>query len=123
MAETTWLEDVTIKPQYDQLKENIEVDVAIVGAGIAGSTAAYSFSKSGVINLMQTLGEEHKEDNITFNAIIPSVIDSPANRESMQNHDFSAWVTPLEIAETCLFLLGDGAKSYRGNVIKMYGKV
>lgn len=84
---------------------------------------AYSFSKAGVVNLMQTLAEEHKADNITFNAIIPSVIYTPANRESMQNQDFTTWVTPQEIAETCLFLLGDGAKSFRGNVIKMYGGV
>ncbi len=101
--------------------------VISIGAKSAIETTAgkfaYSFSKSGVVNLMQTLAEEHKADNITFNAIIPSVIDTPANRESMQNQDFSTWVTPLEIAETCLFLLGDGAKSYRGNVIKMYGGV
>jgi NAD(P)-dependent dehydrogenase (short-subunit alcohol dehydrogenase family) len=84
---------------------------------------AYSFSKAGVVNLMQTLAEEHKTDDITFNSIIPSVIDTPANRESMQNQDFNTWVTPKEIAETCLFLLGDGAKSYRGNVVKMYGGV
>lgn len=84
---------------------------------------AYSFSKSGVVNLMQTLAEEHKEQDITFNAIIPSVIDTPANRESMQNQDFSKWVNPADIAETCLFLMGDEAKSFRGNVIKMYGKV
>ena len=84
---------------------------------------AYSFSKAGVVNLMQTLAEEHKEENLTFNTIIPSIIDTPANRESMQNKDFSNWVTPAEIAETCLFLLGEEAKSFRGNVIKMYGKV
>jgi NAD(P)-dependent dehydrogenase (short-subunit alcohol dehydrogenase family) len=84
---------------------------------------AYSFSKAGVVNLMQTLAEEHKAQDITFNTIIPSIIDTPANRESMQNQDFSTWVNPADIAETCLFLLGDGAKSFRGNVIKMYGKV
>jgi len=84
---------------------------------------AYSFSKAGVVNLMQTLAEEHKELNITFNSIIPSIIDTPANRESMQNQDFSTWVNPTDIADTCLFLLGDGAKSFRGNVIKMYGRV
>ena len=101
--------------------------VVSVGAKPAVETTAgkfaYSFSKGGVVNLMQTLAEEHKADNITFNTIIPSVIDTPANRESMQNQDFSKWVTPMEIAETCLFLMGEGAKSYRGNVIKMYGRV
>ena len=101
--------------------------VVSIGAKPAVETTAgkfaYSFSKAGVINLMQTLAEEHKADNITFNSIIPSVIDTPANRESMQNQDFSTWVTPQEIAETCLFLVGDGARSFRGNVVKMYGGV
>ena len=101
--------------------------VVSIGAKPAIETTAgkfaYSFSKAGVVNLMQTLAEEHKTDNITFNSIIPSVIDTPANRESMQNQDYSTWVTPDEIAETCLFLLGNGAKSFRGNVVKMYGKV
>ena len=101
--------------------------VVSIGAKPAVETTAgkfaYSFSKGGVINLMQTLAEEHKADNITFNTIIPSVIDTPVNRESMQNQDFSTWVTPQEIAETCLFLMGDGAKSFRGNVVKMYGRI
>ncbi len=101
--------------------------VVSIGAKPAVETTAgkfaYSFSKAGVINLMQTLAEEHKADNITFNSIIPSVIDTPANRESMQNQDFSTWVSPQEIAETCLFLVGDGARSFRGNVVKMYGGV
>lgn len=84
---------------------------------------AYSFTKAGVINLMQTIAEECKELNITANAIIPSIIDTPANRESMQNQDFSKWVTPDDIADTILYLLSDSAKSQRGNVIKMYGRV
>src|SRR4030095_2424615 len=84
---------------------------------------AYSFSKQGVVNLMQTLAEEFKEEDITFNVIIPSIIDTQANRESMQNADFSKWVSPQDIAETCLFLMGEGAKSFRGNIIRMYGGV
>lgn len=84
---------------------------------------AYSMSKAAVVNLMQTLAEEHKELDLTFNAIIPSIIDTPANRESMQNQDFAKWVTPGEIAETCLFLVSNEAKGYRGNVIKMYGRL
>ena len=84
---------------------------------------AYSFSKTGVINLMQTIAEECKDFNITASAIIPSIIDTLANRESMQNQDFTKWVTPEEIAVTILYLLSDSAKGLRGNVIKMYGKV
>jgi NAD(P)-dependent dehydrogenase (short-subunit alcohol dehydrogenase family) len=84
---------------------------------------AYSFSKAGVVDLMQTLALEHKEQDITFNTIIPSIIDTPANRESMQNQDFSKWVTPVEIAEKCLYLLGEEGKTVSGEVIKMYGGV
>ncbi len=84
---------------------------------------AYSFTKAGVINLMQTIADECKDNNITASTIIPSIMDTPANRESMQNQDFTKWVTPEEIAETILYLLSDSAKSQRGNVIKMFGKV
>jgi len=101
--------------------------VVSIGAKPAVETTAgkfaYSFSKMGVVNLMQTLAEEHKSDNITFNTIIPSVIDTPANRESMQNQDFSKWITPQEIAEKCLFLCSDEGKSINGEVVKMYGGV
>lgn len=99
--------------------------VVSIGAKPAIETTAgkfaYSFSKAGVVNLMQTLAEELKDSDITFNAIIPSVIDTPANRESMQNQDFSNWVTPEEIAEKCLFLIDEGSKSFNHNVIKMFG--
>jgi NAD(P)-dependent dehydrogenase (short-subunit alcohol dehydrogenase family) len=84
---------------------------------------AYSISKAAVVNLMQTLALEHKEQDMTFNAIIPSIIDTPANRESMQNQDFSKWVTPLEIADKCLFLFSDEGKSTNGEAIKMYGRL
>ena len=101
--------------------------VVSIGAKPALETTAgkfaYSLSKGGVVNLMQTLAEEFKEQDIAFNAIIPSIIDTPANRESMQNADFTKWVSPADIAETCLFLIGEGAKSFRGNVVKMYGGV
>lgn len=83
---------------------------------------AYSLSKAAVVNLMQTLALEHKEQDMTFNAIIPSIIDTPANRESMQNQDFSKWVTPQEIADKCLFLFSDEGKSTNGEAIKMYGR-
>jgi NAD(P)-dependent dehydrogenase (short-subunit alcohol dehydrogenase family) len=84
---------------------------------------AYSFSKAGVVNLMQTLAFELKEYDITFNTIIPSIIDTPANRESMPKQDFSKWVKPEEIAEKCLYIFADGAGSNKDNLIKMYGGV
>jgi NAD(P)-dependent dehydrogenase (short-subunit alcohol dehydrogenase family) len=82
---------------------------------------AYSISKANVINLIQTIALENKENNITANVIIPDIIDTSANRESMPSSDFNKWVKPEEIAETILYLLSDIAKSFRGNIIKMYG--
>jgi NAD(P)-dependent dehydrogenase (short-subunit alcohol dehydrogenase family) len=109
------------------MKANNFGRVISIGAKPAIETTAgkfaYSLSKGAVVNLMQTLAEEFKEQDITFNAIIPSIIDTPANRESMKNADFTKWVSPVDIAETCLSLVGDSAKSFRGNVIKMYGGV
>lgn len=90
---------------------------------ISAGRLAYSVSKSAVINLIQTISEETKENNITANVIVPSIIDTAPNRESMPKSDFNKWVKPEDIAETILFLLSDKASSYRGSVIKMYGGV
>lgn len=84
---------------------------------------AYAISKINVINLIQTIAIENKDNNVTANAIIPGVIDTKANEQSMPDADFGKWVKPEEIAETILYLLSDNAKSFRGNIIKMYGKI
>ena len=90
---------------------------------ISAGRLAYSVSKSAVLNLIQTISEETKEKNITANVIVPSIIDTAPNRESMPKADFGKWVKPEDIAETVLFLVSDKASSYRGSVIKMYGGV
>lgn len=86
----------------------------------AAGKFAYSLSKYAVINLMKTLTEEYKDMNITFNTIIPSIIDTPLNRENMQNQDFTKWINPNEIAEICLLLIRDELKSFKGNLINLY---
>jgi NAD(P)-dependent dehydrogenase (short-subunit alcohol dehydrogenase family) len=96
---------------------------AMPAVEITAGKFAYSVSKSNVVNLIQTVAEETKENDITANAIIPSTIDTPANRESMKNADFGKWVKPEDIAKTILFMLSDSARSFRGNIIKMYGGV
>lgn len=101
--------------------------IAAIGAmpalEVSPGKLAYAISKTAVINLIQTIAEETKEYNITANAIIPSIIDTPANRESMPKGSFDKWVKPEDIADTILFLFSDAASSFRGNIIKMYGKV
>jgi NAD(P)-dependent dehydrogenase (short-subunit alcohol dehydrogenase family) len=90
---------------------------------ISAGRLAYSVSKSAVVNLIQTIAEETKENNISANVIVPSIIDTAPNRESMPKADFTKWVKPEDIAETILFLLSEKAISCRGSVIKMYGGV
>src|SRR3990170_834822 len=81
---------------------------------------AYSFSKSGVVNLMNTLALEYEDKDFTFNTIIPNIIDTPANRQSMPNADFNTWITPEATAEKCLELVGDEGKKDNGKVVRMY---
>lgn len=78
---------------------------------------AYSFSKAGVVNLMQTLSLEFKEQDITFNTLVPNIIDTPSNRKSMPNADFSKWASPEMIAEKCLEMVSG---KVNGEVVKLY---
>jgi NAD(P)-dependent dehydrogenase (short-subunit alcohol dehydrogenase family) len=69
---------------------------------------------------MQTLAAELMDSDFTFNTIIPNIIDTPANRESMPKADFSKWIKPEVIAKKCLECCSDEKKSLNGEVIKMY---
>ena len=84
--------------------------------------SAYGASKAGVLNLTQSMAEELKEHNINVNAIIPGTIDTPANRTSMPDADFSRWVTPEDIARVIAFLCSDDARAVSGAAIPVYGK-
>jgi NAD(P)-dependent dehydrogenase (short-subunit alcohol dehydrogenase family) len=65
---------------------------------------------------------EYKDDGIRCNTILPSVIDTPANRAAMPNADHDRWVAPAEIAGVIAFLLGDGSSPTSGAVIPVYGR-
>jgi NAD(P)-dependent dehydrogenase (short-subunit alcohol dehydrogenase family) len=84
--------------------------------------AAYAVSKAGVIALTQTQAEELKEYFITVNAIVPSIVDTPANRQAMPTADFSRWPRGEEIASVILFLASEEAKLISGAVIPVYGQ-
>lgn len=110
----------------DMIKNNYGRIISIAakpGIETTPGKFAYSVSKAGIVNLMQTIAEECKENNIRTAAIVPSIIDTPANRQSMPKADPSHWVSPEEIAETIMYLCSDSAKSLRGSVVKMYGGV
>lgn len=85
-------------------------------------SAAYNVSKVGVMWLMETISNEVKQHNITANSVLPSTIDTPANRNAMPDSDYSKWVRPDEIAELICFLLSDSASGTSGAKIPVYGK-
>ncbi len=78
--------------------------------------------KSRLINFTEALAEEGREQNITANVVIPSIIDTSDNRKAMLDAKFDSWVKPEMIAETILFLCSDAANEISGAVIPVYGK-
>ena len=99
------------------------VNVGAMGALQAGSgMCAYAASKAGVHRLTEALAAEWK-GKITVNAVLPSIIDTPANRASMPNADFEKWVTPEELAEVILFLASDAASAVTGALLPVSGRV
>jgi NAD(P)-dependent dehydrogenase (short-subunit alcohol dehydrogenase family) len=85
--------------------------------------AAYSVSKAGLVALVKNVAAEGRELGITANVVLPSTIDTPANRKGMPNSDFSRWVTPESIAGTLLWLASKAAGDVSGAVIPIYGRV
>jgi 3-oxoacyl-[acyl-carrier protein] reductase len=99
------------------------VNVGAMGALQAGpGMGAYAASKAGVHRLTEALAAEWK-GMITVNAVLPSIIDTTANRASMPKADFGKWVTPLELAEVILFLASDAASAVTGVLLPVSGRV
>jgi NAD(P)-dependent dehydrogenase (short-subunit alcohol dehydrogenase family) len=99
------------------------VNIGAMGALQAGAgMGPYAASKAGVHRLTEALAAEHK-GKITVNAVLPSTIDTPANRADMPKADFSKWVRPQELAEVILFLVSDAASAVTGALIPVAGRV
>lgn len=87
----------------------------------AARLSAYGVSKAALIALVRTCALELKGTRITANAVLPSVIDTPANRAADPAADFSQWVAPHSIASLILWLASDAASEVNGAVIPIYG--
>ena len=99
------------------------VNIGAIGALQAGAgMGAYAASKAGVHRLTEALAAEWK-GKITVNAVLPSIIDTSANRASMPKADFAKWVTPQELAEVILFLISDAASAVTGALLPVSGRV
>jgi len=99
------------------------INVGAMGALQAGAgMGAYAASKAGVHRLTEALAAEWK-GKITVNAVLPSTIDTAANRASMPNADFAKWVRPKELADVILFLASDAASAVTGALLPVNGRV
>lgn len=100
------------------------VNIGANAAAKAGEgMGAYAASKAGVARLTEALAEELKPRRIRVNAVLPSIIDTPQNREAMPDADFESWVTPDELAQMIGFLLSPAASGVTGALIPVVGRV
>jgi NAD(P)-dependent dehydrogenase (short-subunit alcohol dehydrogenase family) len=83
---------------------------------------AYSVSKLGVVRLVETAAAEGREDGVRVNCILPSIIDTPANRAALPNAAHHRWPKPAELAAVLSFLVSDDAALISGAAIPVYGR-
>ena len=117
---------LTIKHVLPYMKPQNYGRIVSVAArsGLKGDAmvAPYAVSKGGVILLTQSVSEEVKEYDITVNCVMPSIVDTLANRTSMSDGAFDAWVAPRDLAEVMVFLASDRGKAITGAAIPVYNK-
>jgi NAD(P)-dependent dehydrogenase (short-subunit alcohol dehydrogenase family) len=103
------------KHMVDQgIKGSIVFVIAQAGRKGGKHKAAYTASKAAAARIMESMAEELKEHGINVNGVSPSTIDTPPNRESMPNADFSRWVTPEQLADSIMFLCSPEASAIHG---------
>jgi NAD(P)-dependent dehydrogenase (short-subunit alcohol dehydrogenase family) len=86
------------------------------------NAAAYSASKAGVVALTHVVAEELRGIDATANCVLPSIIDTPINRASMPQADYTKWVEPESLAEVICFLGSSAAQDLRGVSVPVYGR-
>lgn len=84
--------------------------------------SAYVASKSAVLRLTESLSAEVRDHGVNVNAVLPSIIDTPANRAAMPDADWSRWVTPDDLASVICFLGSDAARALHGALVPVTGR-
>ncbi|WP_370263659.1 SDR family NAD(P)-dependent oxidoreductase [Limnobacter sp.] len=110
--------------QFQDQQSGAIVNVGAAAAIKAGAgMGAYAASKSAVLRLTEALAAENKQFGVRVNAVLPSILDTPANRASMPDADPADWVAPASLAGVIEFLLSDLARDIHGAGIPVVGRV
>lgn len=88
----------------------------------SAGVAAYSASKAALVSFMRTIALENRDTGLAANVVLPSTIDTPANRQAMPKADFSQWVDPRDIAALICHLASDRGAAINGAAIPIYGR-
>ncbi|MXV64304.1 SDR family oxidoreductase [Natronorubrum sp. JWXQ-INN-674] len=131
LAEFELLMDINLKTAFLASKHALshlrETEGAIVSVSARSSLEGgegdgpYRITKAGIRLLTETLAEENR-GTVRANCVMPSVIDTPMNRELMPDSDHDSWVDPAEIADVMTFLCSDGAAVTSGAAVPVYGE-
>lgn len=111
-----------LKPMMEAKRGRIVAVGARAAVEAAPNFAAYAISKAALVALVKNVAAETKDSGITANAVLPSTIDTPANRKAMPKADFSKWVSPDSIAKLLVWLVSEDAADVSGAVIPIYGR-
>ena len=126
--------DLNVRPIYllvgrvvkHMVDQNVKGKVVIVLARAAlkgaAKSSAYNASKAAAKSIMESMALEVRDNGININGIMPSIIDTPRNRDDMPNADPSKWVTVDQIADTIYFLASDASSSLFGTSLEVYGR-
>lgn len=111
-----------LKPMIAAHRGRIVAIGSRAGVESSPNLTAYAVSKAAVIALVKNIAAETRDQGITANVVLPSTIDTPANRKAMPQSDFSRWVAPESIAKLLLHLTSDDSGDISGAVIPIYGR-
>ena len=115
------LSRAAVVPMLKQKRGSIVNVAAKAAFDHASGAAAYAASKAAALAMIDSLAADTKGTGVRVNSILPSIIDTAANRRDMPNSNFATWPKPEDIARVILFLCSDEAKVIHGAAIPVYG--
>ena len=111
---------------HEMKKQKAGGKIILVGAkpalekGASAGLTAYALSKSLIFKLAEHINAEGAEADIKASVIVPSILDTPPNRDAMPDADFQKWVTPEEIAKVVAFIASEASSALRDPIYRIY---